>query len=159
MNPFMLLLIGLGLIFLEFYIPGAIMGIMGGLMVLTSLVLFAYESTSPLYVALYTILTLVSLVALVRFALWRIPRARQGFSIYLDKDQEGYVASHFDHAAIGKSGVVLSDLKPGGYILIDGKQHQAISRGGYIVKGTEVSVIGGEEESLIVKPIKKDLQT
>lgn len=155
MNPFTLLLIGLAMIFLEFYIPGAIMGIMGGLIVLTSLVLFAYTSTSPWYVALYTIMTLVSLVALVRFALWRIPRAKQGFSIYSGKDQEGYVASHFDKSVIGKKGVVLSDLKPGGYILIDNKQHQALSTEGYIVKGTVVVVIGGEEESLIVK---KELQ-
>lgn len=158
MNPFILLLIGLLLIFLEFYIPGAIMGIIGGIMVLTSLILFAYASDSPIYVALYTILTLAALVGLVRFALWRIPRARQGFSIYSGKDQEGYIASTYDRSAIGKRGVVLSDLKPGGYILIDNQQHQAISNAGYLVKGTEVIVISGQEESLIVQPIKKDLQ-
>lgn len=155
MNPFVLLILGLVLIFLEFYIPGAVMGIIGGVMVLISLVLFASESTSPVYVVLYIILTGVLLVGLVRFALWRIPQARKGFSIYSGSDQEGYVASTYDSAAIGKTGVVLSDLKPGGYILVDGKQHQAISREGYIVKGTEVLVLSGEEESLIVKSIAK----
>jgi len=47
----------------------------------------------------------------------------------------------------------LTDLKPGGYILVEGKQHQALSNTGYIVKGKEVKIIGGQEESLIVKQI------
>ena len=158
MNPFFLLIIGLILIFLEFYLPGAILGIIGGILVLASLIFFAIQSSSPIYLALYVILTGVSLVLLVKFALWRIPRNKSSFSIYSNKDQEGYTASQFDHSAIGKKGVVLSDLKPGGYILVEGIQHQALSQSGYIVKGSEVLVIDGQEESLIVKPIKKDLK-
>lgn len=64
---------------------------------------------------------------------------------------EGYVASKFDAAAIGKHGTVLTDLRPGGYILVDGEKHQAISIEGYIFRGSEVEVIGGQEESLMVK--------
>jgi membrane-bound ClpP family serine protease len=63
----------------------------------------------------------------------------------------GYVASQFDKSAIGKEAIVLSDLKPGGYILIDGQKLQAISNEGYIPQGCHVEVIGGQEESLMVK--------
>ncbi|WP_052236405.1 NfeD family protein [Candidatus Protochlamydia amoebophila] len=76
---------------------------------------------------------------------------RQEYSIYLKKDQKGFQASEYDRNAIGKLGMVLTDLKPGGYILIEGKQHQAISLTGYISKGEEVIVVSGQEESLIVK--------
>jgi membrane-bound ClpP family serine protease len=97
---------------------------------------------------------------LIKFALWRIRSAPQNRSIYSDNYQKkDYVASTFDTSAIGKTGVVLSDLKPGGYILIDGKQHQAISQTSYVTKGSTVLVLYGEGESLIVKPIQKEQST
>lgn len=151
MTPFILLLLGLLLIFIEFYMPGLIIGSIGGVMVLTSIVLFAQQSNSPVMIVLFVIGTGAALILLVRFAIRQIPRARPGYSIYLHKDQTGYYASSFDASAIGKTGVVLSDLKPGGYIVIDGKKQQAISQSGYITAGSHVIVIGGQEESLIVR--------
>lgn len=143
--------IGLLLIFLEFYLPGAILGTIGGLFVFSSVILFAMEGASPLFIFLYLIGVIASVAILIRYALWRIPRTKPEYSIYSDHSQTGYVASTFDETAIGKHGIVLSDLKPGGYILVEGKQKQAISVSGYITKGTEIEVIGGQEESLIVK--------
>ncbi|QLH37527.1 MAG: hypothetical protein HWD61_05345 [Parachlamydiaceae bacterium] len=45
----------------------------------------------------------------------------------------------------------MTDLKPGGFIIVDGKQQPAISKEGYLSKGTKVKVIGGEESNLIVR--------
>lgn len=151
MNPFMFLIVGLILIFLEFYLPGAVMGTAGALMIAASLFLFITESNSAWAIALFFLITAVSIVAVIKFALWYIPRAKPGKSIYSAADQEGYQASAFDATAIGKTGIVLSDLKPGGYILIEGVQHQAISESGYITQGEEVVVLRGEGESLIVQ--------
>lgn len=156
MNPFIFWGLGLLLIFIEFYIPGAVLGIAGGILIFVSILLFAFQSQSPLYIALYVIAVIISVGLIIKLALLRIRTARPDRSIYSNHDQEGYVASKFDQSAIGKKGVVLSDLKPGGYILVDGKQHQAISQSGYLIKGTEVLVLRGQEESLIVKSIKKD---
>jgi membrane-bound ClpP family serine protease len=156
MTPVLLWLLGLLLIFLEFYIPGSVMGIAGGILVFLSVILFASSGVSPIAAALFFLGVAASVVLLIRFTLWRIRSARPEYSIYSDKAQnEGYVASHYDQSAIGKTGMVLSDLKPGGYILIEGKQHQALSQSGYIVKGCEVKVVGGEGESLIVKLVKQ----
>lgn len=132
------------------------MGILGGTLILISILLFGSQSQSPLYIALYVLAAIASVALVIKFAINRIRTAKPSRSIYSSHDQEGYVASEFDHKAIGKKGIVLSDLKPGGYITVDGKQQQAISQSGYIVKGSEVLVIGGQEESLIVKSIKKD---
>lgn len=153
MNPFILLALGLLLVFLEFFLPGAVLGICGGVLILWSVISFAMQSGSPLQTTIYMIAIGVGLVYLIKFALWKIRTSSSRFSIYLKDDQEGYQASKFDHAAIGKKGIVLTDLKPGGFILVDGKQHQAISQSGYLQKGVEVLVLGGQEESLIVKAI------
>lgn len=151
MNSFICLAIGLLLIFIEFFVPGAIMGTLGGVFVLASLILFATESNSLLAILVYFLGVCISLGLLFKFALWRIRHASPNFSIYSDASQSGFQASTFDEAAIGKVGTVLSDLKPGGYVLIDGQQHQAISQSGYIAKGSQIEVVGGQEESLIVK--------
>jgi|EndMetStandDraft_9_1072997.scaffolds.fasta_scaffold368221_1 membrane-bound serine protease (ClpP class) len=154
--PFVLWAVGLLLIFIEFYVPGAVMGISGGILIFVSVFMFANQTQAPLWIALYVLGAIASVALVIKYALVRIRTAKPNRSIYSNHDQEGYVASKYDHSAIGKRGIVLSDLKPGGYILIDGKQHQALSQSGYLVKGTEVLVIGGQEESLIVKNIKKD---
>lgn len=151
MIPVVLLILGLFLILIEFYVPGAIMGILGTLLMLISIVLFAYQSQSPWAIGLFVFVAIICLILMIRFALWRIVRAKPGHSIYSHGDQKGYIASSFDIKAIGKMGTVLSDLKPGGYIVVDGKQHQAISISGYISKGDEVVVVAGEGESLLVK--------
>lgn len=154
MNPFIVLLIGLLLIFLEFYIPGAVMGTAGALLVIASLFLYVMQSTSTLETVLFFVGALIAVAVIIKFALWWIPRTKKEFSIYSHGYQDGYQASSFDASAIGKKGTVLSDLKPGGYILIEGKQHQAISESGYISQGQEVIVLRGEGESLIVKSLK-----
>ncbi len=149
-NPYILLAVGLILVFIEFYVPGAVMGTIGVILIAASLIFFTLENDYPLAVALYIIGIGIGLGFLIKFALWRIKHTRPSMSIYSDASQDGYQASSFDKTLIGKKGVVLSDLKPGGYIIVEDKQHQAISQSGYISKGSEVLVIDGQEESLIV---------
>lgn len=157
MIPFILLMLGLVLILFEFYLPGAVMGIIGASLILFGIFLFA-RMHSFLEVVFFILGALVSVGLLIRFALWRIVNAKPENSIYLKGDQEGYQASGYDKNAIGKTGIVLSDLKPGGYVMIDGKQHQAISITGYIPKDEPVTVVSGQEESLIVKHSKRENQ-
>lgn len=156
MIAYMLLALGLLLIFIEFYVPGAVMGIAGGILIAISIYEFTAQAQSSWSIFLYVVGAAVSIGLVIKFAIWCITTAKPERSIYSNKHQEGYVASRFDRTAIGKTGTVLSDLKPGGYIRVEGKQHQAISQTGYITKGSEVLVIGGQEESLIVKLVKKE---
>jgi membrane-bound serine protease (ClpP class) len=153
MNPFILLVIGFVLIFFEFYLPGAVMGIAGGVFVLLSLISFALASESPVAVGVYAIAIGISLYFLIKFAIWRIRTAKPSRSIYSADSQDGagYQAVNYDQTAIGKEGIVLTDLKPAGFIMIEGKQHPAISREGYLSKGVKIKVIGGEESNLIVR--------
>lgn len=156
MIPFLLVLLGLVLILLEFFIPGAILGILGGISILVGILLFASQTSSVLAIILFLAGSAAAVILLIRFAMWRIVRSKGSNTIYSEHDQEGFQASSYDPSAIGKTGTVLADLKPGGFILVEGRQHPAISVSGYILKGEIVSVIGGEEQSLIVKSSKKE---
>lgn len=151
MSILALLLLGLLLIFLEFFLPGAVMGIAGGILVILSIIVFAMDTESVLWTVLYVIGVSIFLSFLIKFAIWRIRTTKPAYSIYSDDSQDGFKASNFNASMIGKTGVVSTDLKPGGHIVVDGQRVQAISQSGYISKGCEVLVIGGQEESLIVK--------
>jgi len=157
MTTFILLILGFLFVLLEFFIPGAIMGIIGGILLLVSIVTFAQLTLSFALTLIYVLTVGLLLYGMVSYTLRKIPKAKTSFSIYLHRDQQGYQASTFDVKAINKKGIVISDLKPGGYILVDGKKQQAISQSGYIPEGKEVIVIGGEAESLIVIEANKEL--
>jgi membrane-bound ClpP family serine protease len=156
MISFLLVILGLVLILFEFYLPGMVLGILGGISILVGIILFASQTSSVIAIVLFVLGTAIAVGLLIRFALWRIVHAKPQYSIYSNADQEGYQASSYDKSAIGKTGVVAADLKPGGFITIEGHQHPAISMGGYISKGEHVTVIGGQEQSLLVKQVKKE---
>lgn len=151
MNPILFLIFGLLLIYLEFYVPGAIMGTAGGLLIVSGIFFAVITYEHAWQVIAYILVAIISTIALIRYALWRIPRVKPESSIYSNAAQNGYKASTFDESMVGKTGIVLSDLKPGGYISIEGQQLQALSESGYIGQGEKVLVLRGEGESLIVK--------
>ena len=126
------------------------MGVAGGVMVIVSIVLFAIDSESAISVILFALGSLFLVGFLFRFALWRI-KTGKAKGIFLNTAQEGYTASEFDKELIGKGGEALSDLKPAGHILVEGKRHQAVSKMGYVTKGSKIEVVGGDGAHLIVK--------
>lgn len=155
MTALILLFLGLLFIFLEFYIPGAILGTIGGILLVVSIIYVSTQNTL-LVAFIYSLFVIILVILLITFTLRRIPKSKGKYSIYLNKDQEGYKATELDISVIGKTGKVISDLKPAGYVVVEGKKYQAISQTGYIPQGSEVVVIGGEEDNLIVKLSKKD---
>jgi membrane-bound serine protease (ClpP class) len=158
MLPYLLSAVALLLIFLEFYLPGAIMATIGTILLIISISLFATDHGSGFEFLLFLIGNCIAVYAVIRFAIWKIKTSSTKFGIYSDSSQVGFIASKYDQSAVGKKGTVKTDLKPGGYVIIDGTVHQALSETGYLPKGTEIFVIGGQEESLIVKQFNKDTQ-
>lgn len=151
MTVIFLLVLGLLFIFIEFYLPGAVMGILGTILLFASLVTFIDQVDSPIASIFFGLGILAAVVILIRFTIRRIPKSKSQYSIYLKDDQEGFRAATFDKSAVGKRALVVTDLRPGGYVVIEGKKYSAISQVGYLPKGSEVIVIGGDGEDLLVK--------
>jgi membrane-bound serine protease (ClpP class) len=150
---FIILAIGLLAVCTEFFLPGGILGSIAAFFIISSIFIFAANSDSLILTTLYIIGVVALLILFVKYMLWRLKQGKLGRTIYSADDQEGFVASTWDTSLVGKEGIVFSDLKPGGYVKIEGKQYQAISQSGYIVKGNAIVVIDGEGDSLIVKQI------
>ncbi len=143
---------GLFLLFLEFFLPGAIMAIGGSLLLMASL--FVYYMTYPIdgFFLLYCLGLAIAVYLIVRLGIHQIRSAKK--TMYLDTDQEGYQACIYPKELIGKTGFALNDLRPSGHIRVEEKTFQALAKTGFIEKGTSIHVIGGQGSHLIVQPFK-----
>ncbi len=151
-----LALIGFVLIYFEFFLPGGLVGILGGLLLIGSAFVFAMEYGGAMWTMLYIFSLIALLVFTIKFALFRIKHTKTKNTLYSNQDQEGFFASSFNEDLIGKEGVVASNLNPSGSIWIEEKRYQAVSNGPFIEKGEKVKIIRGQGSYYVVKKIKTE---
>ncbi len=99
---------------------------------------------------------LLSVLVIILIARYVTPTLLRRSRLVLEKDQEGYVASSFEAQMIGKTGTVMTELKPAGHILVEGQPYQALSEAGFLSKGDPIEVIGGRGAYLIVRKLLKE---
>jgi len=143
-------LLGLILIYLEFFLPGQIFAIGGTLLLLSSLFLLIIEKVKLVYFILFAIILFLVVFFTIKHALKRI-KSNKG--IFLDSDQEGFKASVFENDLIGHVGVAFTDLRPAGKVCLNEKYYLAICKEKFIEKGTKIQVIDGEGPNLIVREV------
>ncbi len=148
-----LALSGLFLIFLEFFLPGAIMAIGGGILLMASLFFFHMAEPKVSLLVIYLLGLVAAVYMVVRIALWRVKATGRKGTIFSAADQEGFQASIYPKEFIGKTGEAATDLKPSGHIWIENQMFQALSKTGYIDKGTPIEILGGHGSHLIVKSL------
>lgn len=141
-------LLSLILIYLEFFVPGIVLGVLGGVGLCLSILLFIWESGDIWPIVFFVSGAVVCLILTIRLALWKM---KQKPAFFASEEQSGYVASEFDKSFIGKEGKAATDLKPSGHILVEGEKVQAASESLYIKKGESVIIVGGEGARYIVR--------
>ena len=146
-----LALIGLLLVYFEFFVPGGILGILGGVLMIGSLIIFVWEQDHITWLIVYIFALIALLAFTIRLALWKIKRTKGKNTMYAWQDQEGFLASTFNRELIGKSGIALTNLKPAGHVRVEGERAQAVSQGSYVKKGEAIKVVSGEGARLIVR--------
>jgi len=149
-------LFGLILIYIEFFIPGGIMGLIGGLLLVGSVVVILISDLGSLPLIFFIAVVFAALISVIKLALWQVRKTGKKGTVFLESDQEGFTASFYDKNLIGSLGKAESDLRPSGYVSIEGQSYQAISKGSFISKGSDIQVLGGEGSRLIVKEITKE---
>ncbi len=162
-----LFIVGLLLIALEVaIIPGfGLAGITGMAFSLSALVLvminndmfdFTLVPMDNILTSVTTVMTaLLGSFVLMFFGGLRLTSSKIFNRVALTTTQEkseGYSAI-FHESMIGKEGVVHTVLRPSGKVMIDDTLYDALTRGGYLDKGEQVSVIGEEGNSLVVRKV------
>jgi len=147
---FILLAAGTALICIEVFVPGGIIGVIGALALIGAIVVsfFAFPPAMALLatVGVFILAGFAMLVWIVIF-----PNTRLGKQMTVAKDlSNAKIDLPEADKLTGKIGEAVTDLRPSGFAMIDGRKVDVISRGEMIKKGEKIKVISVQGNKLIV---------
>ncbi|MHB0957321.1 MAG: NfeD family protein [Pirellulaceae bacterium] len=158
MWPIVLMLVGIGLICLEIFVPSAgLLGVLATIAVVSSIVV-SFSHSLMLGTLMLLVATIVVPVVVVTGIKWW-PHTPIGKMILIKRpasedevlpDTEEY---HRRDRLVGKRGVAKTELLPSGDVLIDGRIYDAMSKGMAISAGQVVRVIDVNTQRLVVRPL------
>jgi membrane-bound serine protease (ClpP class) len=148
------LLLGAGILLIgaEIFLPGAILGLLGGAALLGAIItgFHAFPSIGPFIALAIVIGSGLVLWLWVRY----FPRSRIGQRMMGNTNLAAAKSSADGIENLqGKEGVALSQLRPGGFALIEGKRIDVVTEGGMIEKNTRIQVVDVESNRVVVKKI------
>ncbi|HEY8993347.1 MAG TPA: NfeD family protein [Lacunisphaera sp.] len=152
MNAILLLfLIGVLLLAGEVFVPGGLLGIIGGLCmaagcIISFVQLGAFGGTVATVVAL-ALLGLTLYVELV----W-LPKTRLGKKLIVHSTVAATSQPPVAEGVLvlGKPAEAITPLVPSGYVLVEGRRYEAFSQSGHVAKGERLRVAGLDNFRLIV---------
>ena len=147
---------GIALILAEFFLPGLVAGILGGICVTIScgIALYWHPEDAVLIIVGEVVGVIVALVA--GFALMaKSPLGRAMVLSHAQDPSQGWVSDASDENLVGKKGQVVTALRPAGSIMINGKKTGAVSTGDFIADGAWVKIIEVRGNRVVVEPAPK----
>jgi membrane-bound serine protease (ClpP class) len=148
-----LLVSGLMLIGAEIFAPGAVLGTIGGLALFGAIIagFYAFPSAGP-----FISIGIVFLLALVIYLWVKIfPKTKVGRKMTLSHDlSTSKAADPTLTGLVGKKGRAVSQLRPAGYAMIDGRRVDVVTRGEMISNDEPVRVVNVEGSRVIVEKVQ-----
>jgi len=137
---FVLLVIGLMLIGMEIFVPGGLLGTIGGAALVGAIVV-GFKAFPGYGVPIAFVIVLLVGAAM---ALWIkfFPRTALGKRMTVSRDLATFKATEAGIESLaGQEGVAQSKLRPGGYAQIGERRVDVVTRGEMIEAGTRVRVV------------------
>jgi membrane-bound ClpP family serine protease len=147
----LLFAVGILLIATEVIVPGAILGIIGGLLMVGGTILaFMDYGTGGGLLALGIASIVGALALFIEFRV--LPKTAIGRRAFLTEEVTGVSAAIGKDALalVGKPAEALTMLSPSGYVRIDGRRYEAFCQSGQAPAGAALEVIGADSFRLIV---------
>lgn len=146
-----LFLAGILLLALEVFVPGAVMGILGAILILAGVVVaWVVHGAGGGLVALAVALVLLAVTLYIEFVVLPKTRLAKKFSMTatVAGTSQGPVASLAE--VLDQPGETATALSPSGYVLVKGRRYEAFSQSGFLPKGVPVKVTGLDNFRLLV---------
>lgn len=148
-----LIALGFLAIVMEFFVPGMVLGAIGGFFLLLAVVAGFIDSPTT------GILTLLVSIVSAAVAIVLGSKILQESPVTLKQTQgadEGYVAGPEGLAALaGKTGTSVTVLRPAGLVEIGGNKVDVVTEGEMIEAGTPVQVLRVDGNRVVVRAIQK----
>ena len=137
-----------------FLIPGfGITGILGITGIIAGIFIsFGINNIAIASIVVFTSL-IIDIILIILIAKFMSKSENFKYKITLNNDTAGYHSSISYNELLGKNGTAETFFRPSGYISIDGKKYDAVSEGEFIDKGSNLTVILGEGNRIVVKKI------
>lgn len=146
------MIVGGLLLVLEFIIPGFGLAGISGIMFVVIGMVFIGQILNLSSATMFLILAL--LIVAMAYIIRRSAKSKRVEKIVLKENltsERGYTSSEIKKEYLGKKGIARTDLRPSGFMEIDGRSVDVISEGEYIKKGTEVEVVKVEGSKVIIR--------
>lgn len=149
-----LLICGVLLIGAETYVPGGILGAIGGLALFAAMILgFQFGPMGGT-------LSAVGIILLAALVLWLwvrwFPKTPAGRRLTLSQDGRDFrLDDSAARATVGHVGVAISPLRPSGVGELDGRRCDVITRGEWVDAGQRFRVVAVEGTRIIVAPLEE----
>ncbi|QYM79429.1 serine protease [Horticoccus luteus] len=157
MNTIILLFVaGLVLLGLEVFVPGGVLGVIGGLAMLGGCAL-AFHDFGPGGGLIASVVGAVLLGGMLYAEFAWLPRTRFGGKLFLrraihSKSQPPVAEAE---SVVGQIGEAATTLAPSGYVLVGGRRYEAFSQSGLIARGTTVKVVSMDNFRIVVSQPKE----
>ncbi|HIV73637.1 MAG TPA: nodulation protein NfeD [Candidatus Pseudogracilibacillus intestinigallinarum] len=152
MEAVILLIVGIILIILEFFVAGGILGFFGVASIVIALLMSGYTlSHMTMSVAIALVAAIVAAVVLYKW----IGTERGIFKKLILRDrtmtEQGYVSQVTRTELIGKEGITITPLRPSGTVLFEKERLDVVSEGNFIEKDKKVEIIHVEGVKVVVR--------
>lgn len=157
MEVITLLIVGIILIVLEFFVTGGILGALGAAAVILSLFMAGYDVTQmALSISIACIVAILAAIILFK---WIGPNRGILKKIIL-KDRTttelGYTSNDEREELIGQTGITVSMLRPAGIMETETERLDVVSEGSFIEAGVPVIISKVEGMRVVVKKIEQN---
>lgn len=143
-------LLGVLLLAGEVFVPGAVLGILGGAAMLVGCIL-SFRVFGPAEGMLVTLVAAALLGLILWIELVWLPRSRFGRRLVVHAASDGTAQPPIASAAvIGRPAEAETTLAPSGYVLVDGRRYEAYCEAGHAAKGSALRVTGLDNFRLLV---------
>ncbi|MFJ7729759.1 nodulation protein NfeD [Neobacillus sp. NPDC097160] len=146
---------GVLLIFLEFFLPGAVAGTLGVAALILSLFL-AGEDTLQIGVSILIAIFISIFVFFMMIKIFGRKLVLFNKMVLSDtaRKEDGYVSNINRTDLLGKVGTALTVLRPAGTMIIHNERIDVVSEGGFIEQNAKVKVIKVEGARIVVREVK-----
>ena len=152
-----LFVIGIGLIIAEFFIAGGIVGIIGALAVVGSIIM---AGGNPMQMAISVLIALaiasVGMVIIIKFFGKKLHLLNKMVLMDATDTESGYVSNVNRLELIGKIARTTTPLRPAGSVELDNERIDVVSEGSYIDRDKSVIIVKVEGSRIVVRESKEE---
>jgi membrane-bound serine protease (ClpP class) len=145
------IVIALVLFFLEIFMPGGVLAMIGAVLVLVA-AFMAYPEFGAIASLLILLCSTVLGIGLFFLEVRLLKSTRFGRQFMLESVISGTSNQTLaDDSVVGRAGTALTTMNPSGKVEVEGESYTASSMSGLLEKGASVSVVRVDQFKLIVK--------